>query len=146
MSGWAIAAGSRPCAPELGRTLCALGRYDEAEPLARLGRELGAEGDYATQMLWRQVQARVDAHRGEHAEAERLAREAVAISERTDGLNGKAHALSDLAEVLAAAGRTEEAAAALEQALERYERKRNLAMVAQVRPKLADLRKETLPA
>jgi hypothetical protein len=33
--------------------------------------------------------------------------------------------LGDLAEVLAAAGRTEEAAEALEQALERYQRKKN---------------------
>ena len=85
-----------------------------------------------TQMLWRQVQALVDAHRGEHGEAEPLAREAVAIAERTDALNFQADAYCDLAEVLAAAGRTEEAAAALEQALERYKRKKNLAMVAQV--------------
>ena len=32
-------------APMLGRELCVLGRYDEAEPLARLGRELGDPGD-----------------------------------------------------------------------------------------------------
>jgi hypothetical protein len=92
----------------LGRSLCALRRYEEAEPLAQLGRERGSEDDVATQALWRQVQARVRAHRGEHVEAEALAREA---------------------------------AAALEQALDRYERKKNLAMVAQVRPKLEKLRK-----
>ena len=85
----------------LGRSLCALGRYEEAEPLAQLGRELGGQQDFATQMLWRQVQALVHAHRGEHAEAERLAREAVAIAERTDGLNQQGDALCDLAEVLA---------------------------------------------
>jgi tetratricopeptide (TPR) repeat protein len=123
-------------APQLGRSLCALGRYDEAEPLAQLGRELGGEQDLVTQMLWRQVQARVHAHRGEHAEAERLAREAETIGERTDALNLKGDALCDLAEVLAAAGRTDEAAAALEQALDRYERKKNLAMLAQVRRQL----------
>jgi class 3 adenylate cyclase/tetratricopeptide (TPR) repeat protein len=127
-------------APQLGRSLCALGRYDEAEPLARLGRELGDEQDLVTQMLWRQVQARVHAHRGEHAEAERLAREAQAFAERTDGLNHHGDALCDLAEVLAAAGRTDEAAETLEQALERYERKKNLAMLAQVRPQLDALR------
>jgi tetratricopeptide (TPR) repeat protein len=86
------------------------------------------------------VQALVHAHRGEHAAAEALAREAVAIIERTDGLNYQGDALCDLAEVLAAAGRTDEAAAALEQALERYGRKKNLAMVAQVTPKLEKLR------
>jgi class 3 adenylate cyclase/tetratricopeptide (TPR) repeat protein len=125
----------------LGRSLCALGRYEEAEPLAELSRERGSEEDVATQALWRQVQARVRAHRGEHAEAERLAREAVEIAERTDGLNNQGDALCDLAEVLAAAGRGGEAAEVLAQALERYERKKNLAMVAQVRAKLEELRK-----
>jgi AAA ATPase-like protein/tetratricopeptide repeat protein len=132
-------------APQLGRSLCALARYDEAEPLAQLGRELGSEQDSATQTLWRQVQARVHAHRGEHAEAERLAREAVTIGERTDALNFQGDALCDLAEVLAAAGRGAEAAAALELALERYERKKNLALLAQVRPRLEELR-EAAPA
>jgi class 3 adenylate cyclase/tetratricopeptide (TPR) repeat protein len=127
-------------APCLGRSLCALGRYDEAEPLAKLGRRLGNEQDLFTQMLWRQAQALVHAHRGEHAEAEALAREAVSIAERTDALDAQADAHCDLAEVLHAAGRTDEAAAALEQALERYERKKNLAMVAQVKPKLEEIR------
>ena len=130
-------------APRLGRSLCKLDRHEEAEPLAQLGRELGVEEDVATQMLWRQVQALVHAHRGEHAEAEALARKAVAIAERTDGLNMQGDALCDLAEVLASAGRPVEAAAALEQALDRYERKKNLAMIAQVRPKLEELRKPT---
>jgi tetratricopeptide (TPR) repeat protein len=132
-------------APQLGRSLCALGRYEEAEPLAQLGRELGAEQDLLTQMLWRQVQASVHAHRGEHTDAERLAREAVEIAERTDALNNQGDALCDLAEVLATAGRSEEAAQTLEQALERYERKKNLAMIAQVRPRLEALR-ERMPA
>jgi tetratricopeptide (TPR) repeat protein len=83
-------------------------------------------------MLWRQVQARVHAGRGKHAQAERLAREAVAIGDSTDALNYQGDALCDLAEVLAAAGRGDKAATALEQAIERYERKRNLAMVSQV--------------
>jgi tetratricopeptide (TPR) repeat protein len=133
-------------APMLGRSLCVLGRYDEAESLAQLGRELGYEEDPVTQMLWRQVQALVHAHRGEHAEAEPLAREAVGIAERTDGLNYQGDTLCDLADVLSAAGRAGEAAAALEQALERYTRKRNLAMVQQVRPKLSELRRLSAPA
>jgi class 3 adenylate cyclase/tetratricopeptide (TPR) repeat protein len=121
----------------LGRWLCALGRFREAEPLAELGRTVDSqEGAW----LWRQVQARVHAHRGEHLEAERLAREAVALVERTDQLTYQGDALCDLAEVLAAADRSDEAAEALEQALERYERKKNLAMVAQVRPRLAEVR------
>ena len=42
--------------------------------------------------------------------------------------------------MLAAAGRTHAAAEALERALERYERKKKLAMLAQVRPQLEALR------
>jgi class 3 adenylate cyclase len=127
-------------APTLGRTLCALGRYEEAEPLARRGRELGSDDDLVTQALWRQVQALVHADRCDHGEAERLAREAVVIAEGMDGLNFQGDALCDLAEVRRAEGRTREAADTLAQALERYERKKNLAMVAQVRPKLEALR------
>jgi tetratricopeptide (TPR) repeat protein len=125
-------------APELGRSLCALGRYDEAEPLAQLDRELGDEQDVATQMLWRQVQALVCSQRGQHVEAERLAREAVAIAQRMDALNVQVGALCDLAEVLTKAGRPQEATGMLEQALERYERKKNLAMASQLRQRLGE--------
>jgi len=129
-------------APRLGRVLCALGRHHEAEPLAELGREASlGESDVWAEMIWRRVQALVHAYRGNHAEAELLGKEAVAISNRTDALNAQGDALCDLAEVLSRAGRTDEAAATLEHALERYERKKNLAMLAQVRPKLEELRK-----
>jgi class 3 adenylate cyclase/tetratricopeptide (TPR) repeat protein len=128
-------------APRLGRWLCALGRHDEAERLAQLGRELGSEHDVVTQALWRQVQALIHSDRGQHTQAEQLAREAVSITEHTDILDLQGDALCDLAEVLAAAGRSDEAAAALERALERYERKKNRATIAQVKPKLEELRK-----
>jgi hypothetical protein len=42
--------------------------------------------------------------------------------------------------VLEAAGRRNEAAETLEQALERYERKKNLAMIARLRSRLEGLR------
>jgi tetratricopeptide (TPR) repeat protein len=126
-------------APQLGRVLCALGRYDEAAPLAQLGRQLAAEHDVWAQMLWRRAQALVDAASGKHPEAERLARDAVAIAEGTDGLNHQGDALCDLAEVLAAAGRMDEAAATLEQALERYQRKGNLVSTHRTQERLAEL-------
>ena len=127
-------------APLLGRALCNLGRHDEAQPLAQLGRELGDEQDPLTQALWRQVQALIHSSTGEHVTAERLAREAVDLADQTDGLNLQGNAFHDLAQVLQAAGRRDEAAAAFEQALERYERKRNLPMAEQVRARLAALR------
>ena len=48
-------------------------------------------------------------------------------------------ALCDLASVLTAAFRNDEAAAALEQALDRYERKGNLVMARRVRERLGEL-------
>ena len=131
-------------APHLGRSLCLLGRHDEAEPLAQLGRALDETAqDVYTQALWRQVLALVHASRGQDTEAEALAREAVAIMEPTDALNIQGDALCDLADVLHAAGRSDEAAVTLVQALERYERKNNLAMSAQVRHRLAEYGSET---
>ena len=90
-------------------------------------------------MPWRQVLALVEAHRGNYAEAERLAREAAAIADSTDGLNMQGDALCDLGEVLHAAGRADEADAAFAQALERFESKENFAKVAQARDRLAEL-------
>jgi class 3 adenylate cyclase/tetratricopeptide (TPR) repeat protein len=127
---------------KLGRWLCLAGRPDDAEPLADFGRTV--QGQEA-QWLWRQVKARVLAHRGEHVRAEALAREAIAIVERTDALTQQGDAFRDLAEVLLAAGRAAEAAEAFEEALSRYKRKKNLAMVAQVQPRLEALRAGTRP-
>ena len=92
-----------------------------------------------TQMLWRQVKAKVLARRGEHAEAERMARGAVAVGEETDILNAQGDALADLAEVFLLAGRPDEAAAALEQAIERYERKGNRVSTGRAQTRLAAL-------
>ena len=80
-------------AARLGRALCALDEYEEAERLAERGRELGDERDFATEALWRQAKARVCAHRGDHGEAEALARTAVEIVERTDVLMQQGDAL-----------------------------------------------------
>jgi class 3 adenylate cyclase/tetratricopeptide (TPR) repeat protein len=127
---------------KLGRWLCIVGRPDEAEPLVDLARTFeGQETDW----LWRQAWARVLARRGEHAEAEVLAREAIAILERVDGLTWQGDGYLDLGDVLASAGRIEEAVEAYGLALERYEPKRNLAMVAQAQERLDDVRQPQRP-
>ena len=81
------------------------------------------------------------AHRGEHLEAAQLAREAVRLTEQTDAPSRQGDALYDLAEVLRAAGKADEATAALEHALEhaleRYKRNHSWAMTAQVHQRLA---------
>jgi class 3 adenylate cyclase len=123
----------------LGRELCALGRFEEAEPLAEKGRELGDVDDVMTQALWRQVRALVFAQRGERTEAERLGREAVALAEQTDSPQMQGEALFDLGEVLDAAGRRQDAVAAWQAALERYERKGIIPLARRVRERLAAL-------
>jgi len=70
-------------------------------------------------MLWRQVDAKLAARRGEHASAERLGRESVALAEETDMVNQQGNAKADLSEVLELAGDAAGAAAALEQVVER---------------------------
>jgi class 3 adenylate cyclase/tetratricopeptide (TPR) repeat protein len=127
-------------AGDLAQALYAVDRLDEADAMAIRASELGGSDDAMKEMIWRQVRAKVFARRGEPADAERLAREAVAISEGTDFLNGQGDASADLAEVLSLAGRTEEAAEALEQALARYERKGNVVMAARMHDRLEALR------
>jgi class 3 adenylate cyclase len=127
-------------AGKLAQALYALDRLDEAEVWTRRAAELGASDDAITQMLSGHIRAKILARRGEHAEAERLARAAVAIGEDTDWLDGQAETYADLAEVLSLAGRTQEAAEALEQALTRYERKGNIVMAQRTQARLAEVR------
>jgi class 3 adenylate cyclase/tetratricopeptide (TPR) repeat protein len=123
----------------LAQALYALDRFAEADTWARRAAGLGASDDVLTQFLWRQVRAKVLARRGEHQEAERLALEAVAISEKTDQLVVQGDVYADLAEVLLLAGRSKEAAAALEQALDCYQRKGNLVSTQRAQARLTEL-------
>jgi tetratricopeptide (TPR) repeat protein len=116
-----------------------LGRLDEAEEWARKGSDMGGSDDMATQVLAGQVLAKVLARRGQHAEAERLAREAVAGADGTDSLVSQGDVRLDLAEVLELAGRRDDATAALREALERYERKGALVPAQRARERLAAL-------
>jgi tetratricopeptide (TPR) repeat protein len=100
---------------------------------------MGRFDDAITQMLWRQVQAKVLARRDEPDEAERLACEAIAIGAETDMPSSLGDAYSDLAEVLTLAHRATDAHAALQQALALYERKGDLVMVERTQTKLREL-------
>ena len=75
--------------------------------------------------------------RGELDEAERLAREAVAVAQKTDALAAHGDAFYDLAEVLAAQDDREAALAALNDALESYERKGIIPLARRTRERLA---------
>jgi tetratricopeptide (TPR) repeat protein len=126
-------------AGRLGQALYALNGLDEADAWAGRAAEAGASDDAMTQMLWRQVRAKVLARRGQPAEGLRLAHQAVAIGEETDMLNFQGDAYADLGEVLMLAGRPDEAAAALEQAVERYERKENVPSTQRAQSRRAEI-------
>jgi predicted ATPase/class 3 adenylate cyclase len=110
-----------------------LGDLEDAEAYAARALELGATDDVTTQFLARGVQAKVRASRGELVEAERLAREALAMVEPTQILNSHGDARVDLAEVLLRAGKEDEATAALDEAIACYERKGNVVGLAHAR-------------
>ncbi|HEX6579719.1 MAG TPA: adenylate/guanylate cyclase domain-containing protein [Actinomycetota bacterium] len=120
----------------LGHALCDQGRFDEAESFAERSRELAAEDDFASQGDWRRVMARVLTQRGSFEDALALADEAVAIMGATDYLDWQGGAHEGRADVLAAAGRGDDARAAYETALERYGWKGNVVAAARVRTRL----------
>jgi class 3 adenylate cyclase/tetratricopeptide (TPR) repeat protein len=123
----------------LGEALYRLGRLDEAEAATKESERLAAAGDVASQTTLRTVRAKVLARRGSFAEAERLARAGVDFVAATDARMAIAEARRDLAEVLALAGKADEAAAELGRAIEVAEAKGATAVVADLRERLASL-------
>ncbi len=119
------------------RVLCQLGRYPEAEQFANQARELAPESDAIAQALWRQAAALAHSAGGEHDEAEPLAREAVAFTQKTDAPLFQGDALADLADVLAARDNTAAASAALQDALDCYEKKGIIPLARRTRERLA---------
>jgi class 3 adenylate cyclase/tetratricopeptide (TPR) repeat protein len=126
-------------AANLARALCSLGRFDEAERFAEIGRTVAAEDDLASQVLGRQAQALVLAARGDLEEAERLALEAVELYADAECPNLQGDAWMDLARVLRTAGKPAEAERAAGEALALYERKGNRPSSAAARAFMEEL-------
>jgi DNA-binding SARP family transcriptional activator/tetratricopeptide (TPR) repeat protein len=118
---------------------CDVRRYDEARGLSVIGEENATRDDLASQMLWRAARARCAAAAGALDEAEGLAREGVAVAERTDFILMHATTLRSLAEVLLARGDQRGAAGAIRSALELYERKGNVVAAERTREMLLSL-------
>jgi class 3 adenylate cyclase/tetratricopeptide (TPR) repeat protein len=115
------------------RALLALGDVDRAAASAALTRELADPDDLDAQVLWRSAEGRVAAVRGSLAEAVRLAEEAVQLASQTVDIVLQADALVDLATVLRAVGREDEAGPPIREALQLYEQKGAVAAVRQTR-------------
>jgi tetratricopeptide (TPR) repeat protein len=121
-----------------GREFALAARWDEAEQCVARACEHRTDSPGA-QALRGQVAALVNANRRAHTEAEELGRDALKHIHRTDSPKLQADVYCDVAEVLEAAGRRDEAVAAWQEALERYERKGVIPLARRVRERLASL-------
>ena len=100
--------------------------------------DAAASDDIVTQVIWRGVKAKILAGEGRCDQAQALAREAVALIEPTDLLSFHGDATLDLAEVLRACGRADDAERALRAGLSLYERKGNTPGAARARSLLSN--------
>jgi Flp pilus assembly protein TadD len=121
----------------LAEALFHVGQLDEAEAIACEVERFASPDDFEphSRLCW--VRAGILSRRGEVVEAERLAREAVALVDGTDWFDQRGCAHSALGDVLAAAGRRDEAADEWRTALDLFERKGDVVRAVQVRELLA---------
>jgi class 3 adenylate cyclase/tetratricopeptide (TPR) repeat protein len=110
----------------LARTLVDQGQDEEAWAFTDLVDDAAAPDDLSAQVLRRIVRARLLARRGRTAAADRLSREAVGIIAPTDWLVEHAEVLMARSEILRAGGRDDEAARAVDEAVELFSRKENV--------------------
>ena len=101
------------------------GHDDEALALTQTAEQATAVDDIESQALWRMVRAPILARRGEIAQAEELARSAVDLVRGTEAPMLQADALAELAAVLRAADRPDEAQRTIAEAIALYEAKGN---------------------
>jgi class 3 adenylate cyclase/tetratricopeptide (TPR) repeat protein len=123
----------------LAHCLYAQDQLDQAEEFAQICREAAAGSWVASQVLWRGASAMLLAQGGDVEEGEVLAKEAVGLALQTDRVDIQGDSLMDLAEVLRLAGRFDEAAAAVRDALGRYEEKEVLSVLPRTRRFLNEL-------
>ena len=122
----------------LARAISEQDRYADAAEMYATAEERADEDDVETKAVLLCVRARLLAHDGDLPGAERAAREAVEVLTSIEAPDMRGDCLVTLAEVLATAARPDEARAALEEALELYERKGNLVSADRARA-LAEL-------
>jgi len=102
----------------LGRLAREQGRDADALALSERAESTAMADDVLTQALWRTVRAPVLARAGRLEEAEQLAQAAVALLRDVEAPGFQGDALLDLASVLRAAGKVDDAQAALAKALD----------------------------
>jgi tetratricopeptide (TPR) repeat protein len=122
--------------PMLAATLVLQDRPDEALALTERAKSLSAPDDLDAQVKWRIAHARALATRGEFAETERLAREAVERAAASDTIVLHADALACLGDVLLAAQAPSEAVPVIEESVALYDAKGDVVSAATCRTTL----------
>jgi tetratricopeptide (TPR) repeat protein len=102
------------------------GDFEEAESLTRTSLAATSPGDVGASYLLSSVSAKLHARRGDHQRARSQIERAVATVAGTDFINEHADVLVDAAHVYRVAGDEQAASAALDRAVELYERKGNV--------------------
>jgi class 3 adenylate cyclase/tetratricopeptide (TPR) repeat protein len=119
-------------APFLARAVLEQGRIEEARELVLESEGVTSETDIVPRVVNLSIHARVLHAEASLAEAERMARDAVELAATTDAMIFHADALVDLAETLGN-DREQERAEVLRSALDLYEAKGVLPMIARLR-------------
>jgi tetratricopeptide (TPR) repeat protein len=132
-------AGLSSVAAELGHVLYVQERLEEAVRWSHFAREHSPAGDKISQAYWRSVTGKVRAGQGLVEEGETLVLEALGIIETTDALSHRGEVRLDLASVLASLGQHAEAANRIEEALQLFEAKGNLASARLAQSRLAEV-------
>jgi tetratricopeptide (TPR) repeat protein len=112
---------------ELSLALASLGRDDDAIAMSDESERHASSDDAASQLGLHTGRGLALGHLGQIEAALENLSKALAIASQTDFLNGHAQAFEAQAEVLRLAGRNEEASRALDQAVELYRSKENVA-------------------
>jgi class 3 adenylate cyclase/tetratricopeptide (TPR) repeat protein len=121
----------------LTRALYAQGRYEEAEEQLEAFKQTPVH--LADRVSLSSITGKLLARRASLSKGERLLREAISLAHRSDWLNMRALAYTDLAEILIIVDRAEEAESFLGKALHLYEQKGNIPSTIRVRKLLEKL-------
>ena len=126
-------------ATNLAAPLAELGRVDEAERFARIGREAAAEDDVASQSGAEAAWAMVLSARGDLDGAAVAARRSISVAAHTDMFFGLGELHLNLSRILAKAGQSGEAVEAAREALSFFVRKGVVPAVARAKALLTEL-------
>ena len=124
---------------DLALNLCAQGRFDDAEPIARKSLEITAPGDLYSAVICRAALARSVAHGRSADEGARFADEAVTLTDGIEWPDLRVTALRALADTQRRNGRVAEGLATLRECIALYEAKGFEPSAERLRAEVAEL-------